>query len=155
MSGGRTCVLGAGLAVASCLIAPPVFGDGLRFGLRAGYYTDAEEPFAGAELLVPVTHRFYFNPNVEYVFVDSGHYLTYNADFHYDFGVSRSTYFWLGGGLAVVQVDPEGPDNGDTDVAANFLGGIGFRARSVIPYFQAKVIAKSDTEFAVAFGVRF
>jgi hypothetical protein len=25
----------------------------------------------------------------------------------------------------------------------------------VIPYFQAKLIAKSDTEFAIAFGLRF
>ena len=155
MSRGRTCVLGAGLLVGSCLLAPPVFGDGLKFGLRGGYYTEVEKPFAGAELLVPVTHRFYFNPNVEYVFVDSGFHVTYNADFHYDIGVGRSTYFWLGGGLGVVQVNPEGPNNGSTDAAANFLAVIGFRAGSAIPYFQFKVIAEGDTEFVVAFGVRF
>jgi hypothetical protein len=148
-------VLGTALVIGSSLLAPPVFADGLKFGVRGGYYTEAEEPFAGAELLVPVAHRFYFNPNVEYVFVSNGSYLTYNADFHYDFAVSRSTYFWLGGGLGVVQVNPEGPDNGSTDVAANFLAGIGFRTGSAIPYFQAKIIAKSDTEFAVAFGIRF
>ena len=155
MSKVRTCVLGGGLVIASGLLTPPLFADGLKFGLRGGYYTEAEEPFAGAELLVPLAHRLYFNPNVEYVFVSSGSYLTYNADFHYDIGVSRSTYFWVGGGLGVVQVNPEGPDNGSTDAAANFLAGIGFRTGSAIPYFQAKVIAKSDTEFAVAFGVRF
>ncbi len=55
----------------------------------------------------------------------------------------------------MVHRDPEGPDNGKTDAAANFLAGIGFRAGSVIPYFQAKLIAKSDTEFAIAFGIRF
>ena len=151
----RTCVLGAGLAIATCLLAPPVHADGLRFGLRGGYYTKAEEPFAGAELLVPVAHRLYFNPNVEYVFVNIGSYLTYNADFHYDFAVDRSTFFWLGGGLAVVQINPDGPNNGSTDAAANFLAGIGFRTGSAIPYFQAKLVAKSGTEFAVAFGVRF
>jgi hypothetical protein len=151
----RACVLGAAVVAGSCLLAPPVCADGLKFGLRGGYYTKVEEPFVGAELLVPMAHRFYFNPNIEYVFVNSGSYLTYNADFHYDFGVSRNTFVWLGGGLGVVRVNPEGPDNSSTDAAANFLGGIGFRAGSAIPYFQAKVIAKSGTEFALAFGVRF
>jgi hypothetical protein len=89
------------------------------------------------------------------VFVENGSLVTYNADFHYDFAVDRKTFFWLGGGLGVVRVNPEGPDNSETDAAANFLGGIGFRAGSTIPYLQAKVIAKSGTEFVLAFGVRF
>jgi hypothetical protein len=151
----HACVLGAAIVAGSCLLTPPVGADDLMFGLRGGYYTKVEEPFVGAELLVPMAHRFYFNPNVEYVFVNSGAYLTYNADFHYDIGVGRGTFVWLGGGLALVQDDPEGPDNSNTDVAANFFGGVGFRAGSAIPYFQAKVIAKSDTEFVLAFGVRF
>jgi len=87
--------------------------------------------------------------------VGSGSYVTYNADFHYDLGIDRSTYVWVGGGLALVHVDPEGEDNGSTDAAANFFAGIGFRAGRAIPYFQAKVIAKSGAEFALAFGVRF
>jgi len=155
MVGARVCVLCAVFVAASVLPATPVFAQGVKFGVRGGYYTDVEEPFVGAEVLVPVAHRFYFNPNVEYVFVQDGSYLTFNADFHYDFVVDRKTFLWLGGGLGVVRVDPEGADNAETDAAANFLGGIGFRAGSVIPYFQAKLIAKSGTEFAVAFGVRF
>ncbi len=151
----RVGVLGAVVVAGSCLLAPPVSADGLKFGLRGGYYTEVEEPFGGAELLVPMGHRFYFNPNVEYVFVNSGTYVTYNADFHYDFGADRGPYVWLGGGLGLVSVNPDGPDNGSTDGAVNFLGGIGFRAGRAIPYFQAKLIAKSGTEFAVAFGVRF
>jgi hypothetical protein len=151
----HACVLGAAVVAGSCLLAPPVGADELKFGLRGGYYTKAEEPFVGAELLVPLAHRFYFNPNVEYVFVDSGSHVTYNADFHYDIGVDRRTYVWLGAGLGVVHADPEGPDNSSTDAAANFFGGIGFRAGSAIPYFQAKVIAKSDAEFVLTFGVRF
>jgi hypothetical protein len=151
----HACVLGAAVVAGSCLLAPPVGADELKFGLRSGYHTKAEGPFLGAELLVPMAHRFYFNPNVEYVFVDSGSQVTYNADFHYDIGVDRRTYVWLGAGLAVVHENPEGPDNGSTDAAANFFGGIGFRSGSAIPYIQAKVIAKSDAEFVLAFGVRF
>jgi hypothetical protein len=146
---------GGSLLVVLCLLVPPAFADGFKFGVRGGYYSKVEEPFAGAELLVPVSHRFYFNPNVEYVFVKSGSYVTFNGDFHYDFHHHRSTYAWVGGGLAVVRVDPEGPANADSSVAANFLAGIGFRAGSVIPYFQAKVVAKSDSLVSLAFGFRF
>lgn len=155
MSRVHACILGAAVVAGSCLLAPPAGADDLKFGLRGGYYTKVEEPFVGAELLVRIAHRFYFNPNIEYVFVSSGSYVTYNADFHYDLGVDSRTYVWLGGGLGVVRVDPEGPDNSSTDAAANFFGGVGVRAGSVIPFFQAKVIAKSGTEFVLAFGVRF
>jgi len=155
MSRVHACVVSAAVLAGSFLLAPPASADELMFGLRGGYYTKVEEPFLGAELLVPVAHRLYFNPNVEYVFVENGSYVTYNADFHYDFAVDRKSFFWLGGGLGVLRVNPEGPDNSSTDAAANFLAGIGFRAGSAIPYFQAKLIAKSGTEFVVAFGVRF
>ena len=151
----RRQVVGVTLALCSCLPGSSAFADGLKFGLRAGYYSKVQEAFAGAELLVPVAHRFYFNPNFEYVFVGNGTYVTYNADFHYDFAVDRPVYVWLGGGLGIVVDNPEGPDNTSTQAAANFLGGIGFRAGSVIPYFQAKIIAKSDSVFSLAFGIRF
>jgi hypothetical protein len=137
-----------------CLLASPATPDDLMGGVRFGYYTEVSEPFVGGELLVRVAPRFYFNPNVEVVFVDNGSYLTFNGDFHYDFP-TRSAFFWLGGGFGLVYMNPEGPENSETDPAANFLAGVGFRTGSVIPYFQAKVIAKSDSEFSIAFGLRF
>ncbi len=155
MRRARVSVLASASLAASFLLASSVRAESVKFGIRGGYYTEVDEPFLGAEVLVRVDHRFYFNPNIEYVFVSNGTYLTFNADFHYDFVVDRKTFVWLGAGLGVVHDDPEGPENGKTDAAANFLGGIGFRAGSLIPYFQAKVIAKSGTVFAVAFGVRF
>jgi hypothetical protein len=137
------------------LAATPASADDFKFGIRGGYYTNVDAAFVGAEFLARVAHRVWFNPNVEYAFVDDS-YLTFNLDFHYDFPTHSSTYVWLGGGLAIVRFDPPGPFESDTDVGANFLGGVGFRTgTSVIPYFQAKVIAKSDAVFAIAFGLRF
>jgi hypothetical protein len=129
--------------------------DRTLFGVRFGYYADSENPFAGAELLVPVAHRVYFNPNVEYVFVDGATYATFNGDFHYDFPSHRRAFVWVGAGLGVVYFNPEGPASSDTDVAANFLAGVGLSRGPVIPYFQFKLIAKSDTEAVFAFGLRF
>jgi len=146
----------AGVVLAlGALFTPNAAADDAKFGLRGGFYTKAEEPFLGAELLIRLAPRVYFNPNVEYVFVDRGKYVTWNGDFHYDFHSRGNSFAWLGAGIALLSVDPPGPNNGDNDVAANFLAGVGVRTGSLIPYFQAKLIAKDDTEFVLAFGLRF
>ena len=143
------------LAAAILVALPAAAQADPKFGVRVGYYTEAEDPFIGAELLFRIVPEIYFNPNVEVVLVDNGRYLTANGDFHYDFYSRRSTFLWLGAGLAVLNRDPEGPAEGDTDLGLNLLGGIGARRGRVIPYAQAKVILKSDTEFVIAVGLRF
>ena len=125
------------------------------FGVRFGYYAESENPFAGAELLFPVVRSVYFNPNVEYVFVDEQTYMTFNADFHYDFPRHHRAFVWLGAGLGLAYVNPDGPTPSDSEVVANFLAGVGLGSGSVIPYFQFKLIAKDSTEAVFAFGLRF
>jgi len=128
--------------------------DSATFGARIGYYADADAAFAGAELLLKVAPRVYFNPNLEIVFQDDS-YLTFNADFHYDFPSHGQTFVWAGAGLGIVSINPPGNGEGHTDAALNLLFGVGLRKRPVIPYFQAKLIAKDNAEFSVAFGLRF
>lgn len=144
----------ATLAGAS-LVPSAAQADDALFGLRMGYYTKAENPFGGVELILPLSHRVYANPNVEYVFIDNLTYLTYNLDFHYDLPSHSRAFVWLGAGLGVISQNPDGPAPTDTEVAANFLAGVGLSRHRVIPYFQAKLVAKGDTEFVVAFGLRF
>jgi hypothetical protein len=142
--------------LALALAVVPAAADAETFGVRLGYYTDAEEPFIGAELLFRLAPALYFNPNVEAVLVDNGRYVTLNADAHYDLPTgSRRTFVWLGGGLAIVNVDPEGPENGDTDFGLNLLAGLGLRRGRVLPYVQAKVIVKDSSEFVIGVGIRF
>lgn len=126
------------------------------FGVRAGAYFDVEEMALGAELLFPMTDRFYFNPNVEFVLVDGADFITFNGDFHYDLPVEGKPLVWLGAGIAAVHFDPDGPADGDTDAGANFLAGLGYNAGTFIPYAQAKLLVTSDNnEFALMGGVRF
>ncbi len=162
MLGARVSVLATVSLASSFALSSPALADSVKVGIRGGYYSQVDEPFLGAEVLVRVGHRLYFDPNVEYVFVSDGSYLTFNADFHYDFVVDPKTFVWLGAGLGVVhtgsggaRIPEEPPESGKTDAAANILGGIGVRAGSLVPYFQAKLIAKSGAIFAVAVGLRF
>jgi len=141
------------LALAIAGGAAPV--SAADFGIRGGYYFDLEEPFLGGELITRVARRIYFNPNVEWVFVENLRYMTFNADFHYDFPTRGSNFVWAGAGLGLLYADPEGPDNSDTDPALNLLAGIGFRTGELIPFFQAKLIVNGGSEFVLAFGLRF
>ena len=142
----------AGVLALAGGVAPAAAAD---FGVRGGYYFDVEQPFLGAELIMPVARRVYFNPNLEWVFVENLRYLTLNADFHYDFPTRGSNFVWAGAGLGLLRADPEGPGNADTDPALNLLAGVGFRTGGLIPYVQAKVIVNGGSEFVLAFGVRF
>jgi hypothetical protein len=131
--------------------ATPASAD--MFGVRTGFYTSASKAFLGAELLIPLSHSVFLDPNVEYVFTSGSTYMTFNADFHYDFPTHGATYVWAGAGLAVLYTKPDGSAS-STDVGADFIFGLGHRG-PVVPYVQAKLIAKADTEFVIAVGLRF
>lgn len=144
----------ASLAIGSSFATSAHADSDVMFGARLGYYADAARPFVGGELLFKLAPSIYFNPNVEVVFKDDS-YFTFNADFHYDFPSQGHTSVWLGAGLGVVSIDPEGPEEGHTDAGLDILVGIGATRRRVIPYVQAKAIVMDNSEFAIAFGVRF
>jgi hypothetical protein len=73
------------LAITSLL--PVAASAQVDFGVRGGFYDDADAGFLGFEVLTRVYDRFYLNPNVEYGFVDDGSLWTLNGDLHYDFAV--------------------------------------------------------------------
>lgn len=124
----------------------------VRFGLRAGEYTDVSEPFLGAEIITPIGGRWYFNPNIELVFVDDGDLATFNADFHYDFKTGTRTLVWAGGGLAVVY---ENFVESETDLGGNVIGGVGWNVGEVLPYVQVKALLGDRDDFVVMGGIRF
>jgi hypothetical protein len=140
------------------VIAVPPSGESqVLVGARAGAYTADGDPFIGGEVLVGVERDLFLNPNVEWVFAERANKGTFNFDVHYDFARRGSAFFWLGGGLAVIYVDPDGVPDSRTDAGANIIFGVGFRTagRRWVPYIQAKVLAADDSDFVLGFGVRF
>ncbi len=147
----------AALVAVLVFLVPAAPARAELFGVRGGAYTDLGKPFVGVELLGRFRRDLplYFNPNVEYVFVADDTYLTFNADFHYDFHTHGPAFLWAGGGLAVIYENPKGPAESATDAGVNFLFGVGLKGEKVIPYVQAKLIAKDHAELVVALGLRF
>ena len=119
----------------------------VRWGVRAGI-TDSD-PMIGVELVMPIVGDLVVNPNVEF----ATDVFTANADVHYDFNISSDTSFWIGAGLAFVNID----DQDGYDGGVNLLGGIGTRRGRMYPYAQAKFTSTSDVgDFtSLAVGVRF
>jgi hypothetical protein len=142
------------LSVVLALSAVAVPARAADLDLRAGAYVDVEKPFVGVGLLSHTGRSIYFNPNVEYVFVDSGTLATGNFDAHYDLPMGHdSPYVWIGGGLALVYSKPDGGDS-DLKPRANILAGIGLHGHGSVPYVQAKYITGLDT-WVLAAGIRF
>ncbi|HVO73424.1 MAG TPA: hypothetical protein VMT35_05340 [Ignavibacteriaceae bacterium] len=126
------------------------------FGVRAGIYADGSDLFVGGEYLASLGSSFYLNPNVEFVLPDHASLFTFNMDVHYDIPARTSLYIWAGGGLGIVYFNPDGPGESSTDAALNILFGLGFPTSSrLIPYIQAKGIISDNSNFVLAFGLRF
>jgi hypothetical protein len=143
----------AALVIALAAAAPPAAAQ--QFGLRVGEYTHAGNAFVGGDVLFRLPYHWYFNPNVEGVFVDHGHLVTVNLDAHYDLPVRRPAYVWLGGGPALVFRGNGAGGGNSTDFGFDLLAGVGWHAAGVIPYLQAKALLSATSDFVVAFGVRF
>jgi len=125
------------------------------FGVRTGVYTDASAGFVGGEVVTSIAPSWYFNPNLEVAAAGDRDVVTVNGDFHYDFFQDRPYWVWAGGGPAVIHRSmPNETDQ--TNLGANFLGGIGWKTSAKVqPYVQGKVTISETDEAVVAFGLRF
>jgi hypothetical protein len=160
MTRNRLIVAVFALLATAAAAAPRPARAQVDLDLRGGVYTDASSGFVGAGLLTGLTRGWYFNPNVEYVFVDPGSLWTVNADFHYDFARAGDWSLWAGGGPALEVRDygngrRHRNDNTTTDLGFNVLAGVGLVRGPVRPFFQAKVLLSDNTEGVLAVGLRF
>jgi hypothetical protein len=133
----------------------------IKPGVRGASYFDPNKGAIGGELLMDINREqtLFFNPNVEYVFLDRAGLWTFNFDVHYDLLSAREpVYVWVGGGPAILHRDPDLERlPSDTDFGVNVFAGVGFKLKgtSLIPYIQPKYTFSDNGRFSLAFGVRF
>ena len=136
-----------------CMTAVDDAAAQTRFGVRGGIYLDQDEPFAGAHFIHPIQRHWIFNPNFEYVFVETGSMFTINADLHYDLPSRSSTTLWLGGGLGISRFSSEEFEN--TDAGLNLLMGASFGRGPAIPFLQVKLMLMDESQLVLGGGVTF
>jgi len=151
----KLCLIGAIALLTVLPLSAQRKSSNVTLGVRTGVYFDPTDLLLGAEILVPLASSLYLNPNIEYVLVDGGTMATFNMDGHYDLPVGGTPYLWVGGGLGLVYVDPDGPVDGEIHPGLDILFGIGFDAGPVIPYSQFKAFVGDDSMISIAFGLRF
>ena len=142
-----------GVALGLPMLAAPAHAANLD--LRGGAYTgdDFNKPFAGVGLDSHLSGSLYFNPNVEYVFVDSGRFGTLNFDAIYALPLDGPPSLYFGGGLGLVYVDPEGSGGNEAKPRGNIILGIGFGHGRSSPYIQGKYIT-GYKYWAISAGIR-
>lgn len=142
-------------AVVLTLLAAPPAAAQVDLDVRTGVYSDESDLFVGGGVLGRMgSSPWFYNPNVEWVFVENGDLITFNLDFHRDFDLDGPLTAWLGAGPAVVLRSPDVGDD-EADPGLNLLAGAGFDGGAVRPYLQGKILISDDTQAVLAFGLRF
>ncbi len=138
------------------LSLPSAARAGVNGDVRAGLNTDADAVSVGGGILTQVgsSHRWYFNPNVELAMGDRKDVVAMSGDFHYDLAQNSGPAVWVGGGPALLVIDP---DLGErrTDVGLNVLTGIGKKSGDVRPFAQLRGTVADDSQVTIAGGIRF
>lgn len=152
---GKFTLLTLTASLVALLLASPAHAT--TFGVRAGYYFDADAFSIGTEVLTPISGSdpWHFNPNLELAIGDFRDVVAMNADFIYDFMPSPELSLWAGAGPAIHVIDRGRFEDDEVDVGANLLFGLGASSGSVRPYGQFKAVLMGDPEAAIAFGLRF
>ena len=142
------------LAIAATAFMPARSNAQVDVDVRGGVYTDMSAMALGAGLLTGVGSSWWFNPNIEAAFGDNGDLITLNGDFHYDFPTGDPVTIYLGAGPALLFANPDGNNDGTTDVGLNLIGGIAGRG-AVRPFGQVKGVVSDNSEVALMGGIRF
>ena len=149
--------LAAILLISSCAAVLPAAAPAAPLGwsVSGGWYSDGIEDFflgAGARVsLGGIT----VSPNAEWIFVESGSAYTLNVDGTLPVLPLGVASVYVGGGLGLFTIDPEGGDS-DTETGINVIAGAGLNAVPLKPFAQFKyVFLDGDDPMAFSIGARF
>jgi len=144
------------LVVLTTMLTPGVARPDVAADVRAGVYPDADAVAIGGGMLTRLGDRtrWYFNPNVELALGDRRDIVMMSGDFHYDFADEEGATFWVGGGPAIMVVNPEFGDS-NTDLGINALTGVGAKRGRVRPFGQLRGTIADDSQITLAGGIRF
>lgn len=127
----------------------------VHLGPHAGYNFKIEEPLIGVQASFPLVRKLEFYPSFDwYLSGDEVTVFGLNGDLKWRVAGDRPSFQWLylGAGLNLTMVKPEGGDT-DTDAGGNlFVGAESLRGR-IHPFAEARVTLRRGTMFQLQGGL--
>ena len=143
------------------LAATPGLGHAFGFagaGGKVGYLTPEDGDGTTAvgahmEFAEPGT-RWHLMPGVQYWDESRMKGLNTNFDVYYHFGQDRKVTPYLGSGVGLSRIDPDGRGS-NTDLAANLFGGARFPGRSNNFYIEGRQTLTEVPQTSLSAGITF
>lgn len=128
------------------------------FGVRAGRYSDSEQDFVGADLLIDLG-SINLVPNIEYVLDNEITAGSLNLDVTVDLAHFGAATPYLGAGVGLSYLDDDFGGE-ETTTLGNLIGGVGFDLGRIDPYAQVKYFRNLEDDdagddVALTVGIRF
>jgi hypothetical protein len=97
--------------------------------------------------------KVHLKPNVNYWNEDGMSDFNPNFDVTYHFRPAKKVSPYAGAGLGVHAYDFDGPDDDETDLGANLIGGVTFPGESANFFVEGRYVASDISQVGVAGGV--
>jgi len=143
MSAARCALVSA--FTAALLAASTTRAEDGAVGLGLGYANRYDVGFVRGEFAIPLAERWVLVPNLQYLHAEGARHWISSVDVEFKLPwslVDGRLRPFLGAGLGMRTIDPEGPTKTTThDAQINFLGGVAFEG-PVTTFVQVRSDAK-------------
>lgn len=153
----RSMLVGA----AALLFAFPATALGqVNFGPQLSWGGDTDVGVGGRIVAgIESVPRWDFIGSFDIFFPDGFDYWEANGNVAYNFTIeeAETIYPYVGGGLNLAHISPEGLGNGgsDTELGLNLFGGTQFEGESIIPYLEVRLVIEAAEQVVLTGGVLF
>ena len=155
---GRVIIIISGLLALAILTGGSPASAALNAGVRAGFSADPDQFVVGGQAtLGTIMPEITLVPSLDFGFGDNVGVTTLNLDLHYNLPSlpKVSPNFYVGGGPAVVMIDPDG-GNSDTKIGLSVLAGLRIPMTGVTYYnLETRFGLENAPDLKVLLGIMF
>lgn len=121
-----------------------------HLGPRLSYQFELEEVGLGAQFSAPLGSHLEFYPSIDVFFTDPNSAWSFNVDLKYRVGAQSSAWFYLGGGLNILDTDAS-----DSEAGMNLFLGAESLKGNVHPFGELRFIVSDNSSAQLAAGLNF
>ena len=117
------------------------------------YHFDAEEAGVGLQLGIPIARHLEFYPSLDNFFVNSGSFLSMNADLKFRVPLETSNWLYIGTGVNLARSSYG--NNHNTRTGLNLFAGAESLKGRVHPFGELRFTSNNGNSAQAAVGLNF